>query len=88
MKSRKVSYMPYVGGFLLAVLVLAGPFLFPASRVAHAHTFSTSESLERTEPYFLRDRSKGIIGQAVRGYTIVVGISQCCTVVVLLLFFL
>ena len=46
MKSRKVSYMPYVGGFLLAVLVLAGPFLFPASRVAHAHTFSTSESAQ------------------------------------------
>jgi hypothetical protein len=38
--------MPYVGGFLLAVLVLAGPFLFPASRVAHAHTFSTSESAQ------------------------------------------
>lgn len=46
MKSRKVSYMPYVGGFLLAVLVLAVPFLFPASRVAHAHTFSTSESAQ------------------------------------------
>src|SRR5215203_1645228 len=46
MKSRKVSYMPYVGGFLLAVLVLAGPFLFSASRVAHAHTFSTSESAQ------------------------------------------
>jgi hypothetical protein len=38
--------MPYVGGFLLAVLVLAVPFLFPASRVAHAHTFSTSESAQ------------------------------------------
>ena len=46
MKSREVSYMPYVGGFLLAILVLAGPFLFPASRVAHAHTFSTSESAQ------------------------------------------
>jgi hypothetical protein len=47
MKSKKISYMPYVAGFfLLALLVLGGPFLFPSSRIAYGHTFTTSESAQ------------------------------------------
>ena len=44
MKTRKISFMPYGLRFLLVSLILAGSFMFPASHMAYAHTFSTSES--------------------------------------------
>ena len=44
MRTRKISFMPLGIRFLLASLVLAGSFIFPASHLAYAHTFSTSES--------------------------------------------
>jgi hypothetical protein len=44
MKTRKISFMPYGVRFLLVSLILAGSFMFPAGRLAYAHTFSTSES--------------------------------------------
>jgi hypothetical protein len=44
MKTRKISFMPYGVRFLLVSLILAGSFIFPASHLAYAHTFSTSES--------------------------------------------
>jgi hypothetical protein len=44
MRTRKISFMPHGIRFLLVSLVLAGSFIFPASHLADAHTFSTSES--------------------------------------------
>ena len=44
MRTRNISFMPHGIRFLLVSLVLAGSFIFPASHLASAHTFSTSES--------------------------------------------
>jgi hypothetical protein len=39
--------MSYAGGFfLLAILVLGGPFLSSSCRTAYRHTFTTSESAQ------------------------------------------
>jgi hypothetical protein len=47
MKTRKIPQISYgVVVFLLALLVVAGSFLFPASHMAYAHTFSISESAQ------------------------------------------
>jgi hypothetical protein len=46
MRRRKISLMPYGVRFLLALLVLAGSFIFPVDHVAFAHTFSISESAQ------------------------------------------
>jgi hypothetical protein len=46
MRTQKISFMPYHMRFLLLLFVLAGSFIFPASHLAYAHTFSTSESAE------------------------------------------
>ena len=43
MRRRKISFMPHSIRFLLVSLVLAGSFIFSASHLAYAHTFSTSE---------------------------------------------
>jgi nicotinate-nucleotide pyrophosphorylase len=46
MRTRKIPVMLYSARFLLMSLVLAGSFIFPASHLVYAHTFSTSESAE------------------------------------------
>jgi hypothetical protein len=43
---RNIPVMLYSARFLLMSLVLAGSFIFPASHLVYAHTFSTSESAE------------------------------------------
>jgi hypothetical protein len=44
MKAHKISFMPYRVRDLLLLFILAGSLLIPASHLAYAHTFSTSES--------------------------------------------
>jgi hypothetical protein len=44
MKAHKISFMPYPVRYLLLLFILAGSLLIPASHLAYAHTFSTSES--------------------------------------------
>jgi hypothetical protein len=46
MRSQKISLMSYQMRLLLLLFLLAGSFIFPASRLVYAHTFSTSESAE------------------------------------------
>jgi hypothetical protein len=46
MRSQKISFMSYPVRFLLVLFLLAGSFIFPASHLVYAHTFSTSESAE------------------------------------------
>jgi hypothetical protein len=46
MNVRKNFPMRYAVVFFLAMLALASSFLFPATNLAYAHTFSTSESAE------------------------------------------
>jgi hypothetical protein len=47
METRKISLMPYNAVFvLLALSVTAGSLLIPASYLAYAHTFSSSESAD------------------------------------------
>lgn len=46
MSTRKIPVMLYGARFLLMSLVLAGSFIFPASHLVYAHTFSTNESAE------------------------------------------
>ena len=46
MNVRKNFLMRYGVVFFLALLALASSFLFPATNLAYAHTFSTSESAE------------------------------------------
>jgi hypothetical protein len=46
MNVRKNFHMRHVVIFFLAMLALASSFLFPATNLAYAHTFSTSESAE------------------------------------------
>ena len=46
MNVRKNFHVPYGVVFFLAMLTLASSFLFPATNLAYAHTFSTSESAE------------------------------------------
>jgi hypothetical protein len=47
MRTRKISLMSYGVRFLLPLFVLAGSIIIlPASRLAYAHTFSTSESAQ------------------------------------------
>src|SRR5215210_2525190 len=46
MRTRNIPVMLYSATFLLMSLVLAGSFIFPASHLVYAHTFSTSESAE------------------------------------------
>jgi hypothetical protein len=46
MNVRKNFHMRYGVVFFLALLALASSFLFPATNLAYAHTFSTSESAE------------------------------------------
>jgi hypothetical protein len=46
MNVRKNFLMRYVVVFFLALLALGSSFLFPATNLAYAHTFSTSESAE------------------------------------------
>ncbi|MDP8886734.1 MAG: hypothetical protein M3M91_02970, partial [Thermoproteota archaeon] len=44
MKAHKISFMPYPVRYLVLLFILAGSLLIPASHLAYAHTFSTSES--------------------------------------------
>lgn len=46
MRAQKISFMSYGMRFLLMLFILAGSFIFPASHLAYAHTFSSSESAE------------------------------------------
>lgn len=46
MNVRKNFHLRYGVVFFLAMLTLASSFLFPATNLAYAHTFSTSESAE------------------------------------------
>jgi hypothetical protein len=46
MRAQKISFMPYPVRYLLLLFILSGSLLTPASRLAYAHTFSTSESAE------------------------------------------
>src|SRR5918995_6935395 len=46
MRTQKISFMPYGMRFLLVLFILAGSFMFPASHLAYAHTFSSSESAQ------------------------------------------
>jgi hypothetical protein len=47
MRPQKISFMSHHMKFLLVLLILSGScFVFPASQLAFAHTFSTSESAE------------------------------------------
>ena len=46
MRSQKISFMSYHVRFLVVIFLLAGSFIFPASHLVYAHTFSTSESAE------------------------------------------
>jgi hypothetical protein len=46
MRARKILFMPYHVRYLLLLFILAGSLLTPASYLAYAHTFSTSESAE------------------------------------------
>ncbi len=46
MSTRKIPVMLYGARFLLVSLVLAGSFIFPASHLVYAHTFSSNESAE------------------------------------------
>src|SRR5215211_9034775 len=46
MITRKAPVMLYGARFLLVSLVLAGSFIFPASHLVYAHTFSSNESAE------------------------------------------
>lgn len=46
MNVRKSFHLRYGVIFFLAMLTLASSFLFPATNLAYAHTFSTSESAE------------------------------------------
>jgi heme/copper-type cytochrome/quinol oxidase subunit 3 len=43
---QKISFMPYPLRYLLVLFILAGSFIFSASHLAYAHTFSSSESAE------------------------------------------
>jgi hypothetical protein len=44
MRARKISLMPNHMRYLVLLFILAGSLLTPASHLAYAHTFSTSES--------------------------------------------
>jgi hypothetical protein len=46
MRAQKISFMSYRIRFLMVLFILAGSFMFPASHLVYAHTFSTSESAE------------------------------------------
>jgi hypothetical protein len=46
MRAQKISFMPYPVRYLLLLFILSGSLLTPASHLAYAHTFSTSESAE------------------------------------------
>ena len=46
METSKILRMPYKAVLLLALLVIASPFLIPANYLVYAHTFSSSESAE------------------------------------------
>jgi hypothetical protein len=46
MSTRKTPVTLYGARFLLVSLVLAGSFIFPASHLVYAHTFSSNESAE------------------------------------------
>jgi hypothetical protein len=47
MRTRKTISMLYVAGFLIVgILVVGVPFLSPINRIAHGHTFSTTESAQ------------------------------------------
>ncbi len=46
MAIQKISFMSYHVRYLLLLFILAGSSLIPASNLAYAHTFSTSESAE------------------------------------------
>lgn len=46
MSTRKIPVMLYGARFLLVSLLLAGSFIFPASHLVYAHTFSSNESAE------------------------------------------
>lgn len=47
MRARKTISVPYVAGFLVVgILVVGVPFLSPINRIAHGHTFSTTESAQ------------------------------------------
>jgi hypothetical protein len=46
MSTRKITVLFYSERFLLVSLVLAGSFIFPASRLVFAHTFSTNENAQ------------------------------------------
>jgi hypothetical protein len=59
MTTQKKSFIPYGMILLLALFILAGSFIFPASHLAYAHTFSTSESAEFVS---LVDQTRAEIG--------------------------
>lgn len=44
MDGKQISRVPRGSRYLLALLIIAGSFIIPASRLAYAHTFSDSES--------------------------------------------
>src|SRR5919106_5038319 len=44
MTIQKIRTMPYHLRYLLVLFILASSFIFPASHLAHAHTFSSSET--------------------------------------------
>ena len=46
MTIQKIRTMPYHLRYLLALFILASSFIFPASHLAYAHTFSSNESAE------------------------------------------
>jgi hypothetical protein len=46
MWAQKISFMPYHMRYLLLLFILAGSLLTPASHLAYAHEFSTSESAQ------------------------------------------
>jgi hypothetical protein len=46
MRTQKIPFMPYYLRYLLVLFILTGSFIFPASHLAYAHTFSSSESAE------------------------------------------
>jgi hypothetical protein len=46
MRAQKIPFILYHLQYLLLLFILAGSFIFPASHMAYAHTFSSSESAE------------------------------------------
>jgi hypothetical protein len=46
MRAKKIPFIRYHLQYLLLLFILAGSFIFPASHMAYAHTFSSSESAE------------------------------------------